>query len=65
MPMDPAAIQALVRETVRQALQDNLGPVRGAAAPNLAIDATGGELPGSAGQNPSREPSVQTGIATA
>ncbi len=30
IPMDPKAMAALVRETVRQALQDNLGPALGA-----------------------------------
>jgi len=29
IPMDPAAMQAMIHETVRQALQDNLGPVIG------------------------------------
>jgi hypothetical protein len=46
IPMDSDATTRLIRETVRQALQDNLGPVRGSTAPDLASDAASQPLPG-------------------
>lgn len=53
---DPQAAMTMIREmaqqAVDQAMQDNLGPVRLAAAGNLAQDATGGPLPGAAGEMP-------------
>jgi hypothetical protein len=48
IPLDPADMQALIHETVRQALQDNLGPIVGSLAAQLRGDvAQGGtgELP--------------------
>lgn len=35
IPMDPAAMTALIHETVRQALQDNLGPIVGHLAAQI------------------------------
>lgn len=53
---DPQAAATMIREiaqqAVQQAMQDNLGPVRLAAAGDLAQDATGGPLPGAAGELP-------------
>ena len=56
LPLFQQEMAAIVRQTVIQTLQDNLGPVRGAAAPNLAIDATGGALPGATGTIPQPMP---------
>jgi hypothetical protein len=54
--VDPAAAMEMIREmaqqAVRQAMQDNLGPVRLAASPDLSTDATGGPLPGATGTIP-------------
>ena len=54
--VDPALamemIKAMERATIGQALQDNLGPVRLSAAPDLSIAATGGSLPGASGVAP-------------
>ncbi len=65
---DPEAAMTIIREiaqqAVRQAMQDNLGPVRLAAAGDLAQDATGGPLPGAAGQLPIRVPDVGEEAAT-
>jgi hypothetical protein len=58
LQLDPEMLRALIREEMRQASQDDLGPVRGAAAPNLATDATGGVLPGAAGAMPIKVPDV-------
>jgi portal protein len=59
---DPQAAMTMIREiaqqAVRQAMQDNLGPVRLAAAGDLAQDATGGLLPGAAGEMPIAQPDV-------
>jgi portal protein len=59
---DPQAAATMIREiaqqAVRQAMQDNLGPVRLAAAGNLAQDATGGPLPGAAGALPTVTPDL-------
>lgn len=59
---DPEAAMTMIREiaqqAVRQAMEDNLGPVRLAAAGDLAQDATGGPLPGAAGQLPIATPDV-------
>lgn len=59
---DPTAAQAMIRDmitsAVTQALQDNLGPVRGASAPSLEMDALGVEPAGSGGQLPVRVPNV-------
>jgi hypothetical protein len=52
LPLDPAALQALIRETVRQALQDNLGPAVMSARPGLETLATGAPLPGATGAIP-------------
>lgn len=54
--VDPAMAMEMIREmaqqAVTQAMQDNLGPVRGASAGNLASDTTGQPLPGATGQVP-------------
>lgn len=59
---DPLAAMTMIRETAQQAIdqlqQDNLGPVRLAAAGNLSQDATGGPLPGAAGELPVVTPNV-------
>jgi portal protein len=59
---DPLAAMTMIRETAQQAIdqfrQDNLGPVRLAAAGNLAQDATGGTLPGAAGEMPIATPDL-------
>lgn len=51
--IDPAMAMEMIREmanaAVQQALQDNLGPVRGAAAPDLQDDASAQPLPGATG----------------
>jgi hypothetical protein len=52
LPLDPVALQALIRETVRQALQDNLGPAVMSAQPGLQTLAAGGSLPGATGAVP-------------
>ncbi len=52
LPLDPEALQALIRETVRQALQDNLGPAVMSARPGLETLATGAPLPGATGAIP-------------
>jgi hypothetical protein len=53
---DPGMANEMIREmaqqAVRQAMQDNLGPVRLAASPDLSTDATGGALPGATGTIP-------------
>jgi DNA-binding protein YbaB len=46
IPMDPEAMARLIRETVRQALQDNLGPVRGSSAVDLETVEMGQPPPG-------------------
>jgi hypothetical protein len=65
---DPMAAMTMIREmaqaAVTQALQDNLGPVRLAAAGDLAQDATGGPLPGAAGEMPVVTPDVGEEAAT-
>jgi len=59
---DPLAAQTMIREmaqqAIQQALEDNLGPVRLASAGNLAQDATGGPLPGAAGELPVATPDL-------
>ncbi len=51
--VDPAMAMEMIREmaqqAVLQAMQDNLGPVRGASAGDLADDTTGQPLPGATG----------------
>lgn len=64
LPLFQEQMSAIVVETVRQALQDNLGPVRGAAAPNLATAAAGGDLPGATGAIPAPRPDVGQQAAT-
>jgi hypothetical protein len=54
LPLDPASMQAMIHETVRQALQDNLGPVIGSLAASLRQDVS----QGAAGQMPVRLPDV-------
>lgn len=58
---DPTAAQTMIREmaqqAVRQAMEDNLGPVRATAAGDLARDPSGGDvLPGPAGELPDKVP---------
>ena len=59
---DPMAAMTMIREmaqqAVRQAMQDNLGPVRNVSAGDLASDQTGGSLPGEAGELPISVPDV-------
>ncbi len=54
--VDPAAAQAMIHEmaqqAVRQAMQDNLGPVRAASDATLGIQAAGEPLPGATGAIP-------------
>lgn len=59
LPLDPADMQAMIHETVRQALQDNLGPV--VAHLTNAMQGGGGDSGG--GSEPLKMPPVQTGLA--
>lgn len=65
---DPAAAMAMIHamagQAVQQANQDNLGPVRMASAENLAIRASGGDLPGATGAIPAPTPNVGQQAAT-
>ena len=49
LPLDPVEMQRMIHETVRQALQDNLGPIVGQLAQSVRSDAdpsgATGELP--------------------
>lgn len=66
--VDPGIAVEMLREmaqqAVQQAMQDNLGPVRLASAGNLAVDATGGPLPGATGAIPAPVPDVGQRAAT-
>jgi hypothetical protein len=58
IPMDRAAMQSLIHETVRQALQDNLGPVIGTLAAQFRSDVAAGAPAGGQGYLPIRTPDV-------
>jgi hypothetical protein len=66
--VDPAAAMEMIRtmmpQTVGQAMQDNLGPVRIAASGNLALDAADQPLPGATGGLPIQVPDVGQQAAT-
>ena len=54
LPLDPADMQAMIHETVRQALQDNLGPIVAHLSAGVGAQTTG-DVPGAAGQLPMRQ----------
>lgn len=58
LPIDPEALRALVREEIRQAMQDNLGPAVLSAQPDLTRLGMGGQLPGAAGAMPVETPDL-------
>jgi Phage P22-like portal protein len=59
LPLDPTAMHAMIHETVRQALQDNLGPIIGNLRGALAQDANpAGTDTGGSGQLPISVPDV-------
>ena len=60
LPMDPEALRVLIREEMRQALQDNLGPATMGAAQGINLEMQGLPPPGEGGQAPMRPPEVQT-----
>jgi Phage P22-like portal protein len=66
--VDPTLAMEMIREmasaAVRQALQDNLGPVRTAAAPDLDTDSTAQPLPGATGALPTQDVAAGNGPAT-
>lgn len=65
--VDPAMAMEMIREmaqqAVRQAMQDNLGPVRLAAAPDLSVDASGAPPPGATGALPAQAVVASQGAA--
>jgi Phage P22-like portal protein len=63
LPLDPEMLRQLVREEMRQALQDNLGPIRGDLARSFAsdINPAGGDQ--GSGQLPVRVPNVGQQLA--
>lgn len=58
IPMDPAAMQALIRQTVQQALQDNLGPIVASLRGGLEQSTSAEGPPGATGALPVRVPDV-------
>lgn len=66
--IDPAAAMEMIREmaqqAVRQAMQDNLGPVRVSSGVDLGIEARGGQLPGATGAIPAVTPNPGQQAAT-
>lgn len=52
IPMDPEAMMALVRETVRQALQDNLGPIIGHLTQSVVQPVPDGQVNGAMAELP-------------
>ncbi len=64
IPTDPNAMAALVAETVRQALQDNLGPIVGHLAKAVGVDTSEQGPPGAQGHLPARVPDVGQQAAT-
>ena len=64
LPMDPDALRILIREEMRQALQDNLGPATMGAARGIDLEAQGLPPPGEGGQMPIRTPDIGQEQAT-
>lgn len=56
--MDPEAWTAAIREAVRQAMQDNLGPVSLRLKDNVTVDTSPNGPPGATGQLPVHVPNV-------
>ena len=62
--VDPEVLRAFVREEMRQAMQDNLGPAVLSVQPDLASQASGAPIPGATGALPIRVPNVGVQAAT-
>lgn len=58
IPADPVAMQALIAQTVRQALQDNLGPIVASLRGGLEQSTSAEGPPGATGALPVRVPDV-------
>lgn len=58
LPMDPTELTTLIHETMRQALQDNLGPIVGQLMQGVGRDTSESGPPGATGAEPIRVPDV-------
>ncbi len=58
LPLDPTELQTLIHETMRQALQDNLGPIVAQLLQGVKGDNSAAGPPGAAGAEPIRVPDV-------
>ncbi|OYV74781.1 MAG: hypothetical protein B7Z66_15305 [Chromatiales bacterium 21-64-14] len=61
LPLDPADMRAMIHETVRQALQDNLGPIVAHLSAGVGVDTSAAGPPGATGQPPLRQETPPTG----
>jgi hypothetical protein len=58
LPIDAQGLQTLIHETMRQALQDNLGPIVGQLMQGVGTDTSQAGPPGATGQEPIKVPDV-------
>jgi hypothetical protein len=58
LPMDAQGLQTLIHETMRQALQDNLGPIVGQLMQGVGTDTSQAGPPGATGAEPIKVPDV-------
>ena len=64
IPMDPVDMQRLIHETVRQSLQDNLGPIVGQLMQASQNDTSSDGPPGATAGQPLRVPDMGQQAAT-